>query len=89
MSMSNPESVGNLSFEEALNNLESIVETLEGGGIPLSELVSEYEKGTRLLEICRKRLGEAELRIEKVCKSQDGCVSEPMPELPASNHPTA
>ncbi len=87
--MSNPESIGNLSFEEALKSLESIVETLEGGGIPLSGLVNEYEKGTQLLETCRKRLGEAELRIEKVCKSQEGIQTEPMPDMPASNQPLA
>jgi len=87
--MSNPESIGNLSFEEALKSLESIVETLEGGGIPLSGLVNEYEKGTQLLETCRKRLGEAELRIEKVCKSQEGIQTESMPDMPASNQPLA
>ena len=70
--MSNQESEIVLTFEEALNELEKIVESLESGDTPLSELVEKYEKGTALMEHCRRKLGEAELRIQKIEKTKDG-----------------
>jgi len=54
------------SFEEALKNLEAIIEHLESGDVPLADLVEQYEKGTRLLKTCHERLNEAELKIEKL-----------------------
>ncbi len=55
-----------LAFEEALKNLETIIEDLESGDVPLAELVEKYEEGTALLKICHKRLDQAELKIEKL-----------------------
>ena len=60
--------------------LESIVESLETGETPLTELVEKYEKGTRLIEQCRAKLGDAELRIRKIEDSGDGFKLESMPE---------
>lgn len=74
--MSNQESESNLSFEAALEQLESIVEALEAGDTPLEELVKQYEKGTHLLDRCRKKLGEAELRIQKIETTKDGFALE-------------
>ncbi len=56
------------TFEEALENLESIVESMESGETPLAELVRKFEKGNKLLKICQKRLKDAELRIEVLKK---------------------
>jgi exodeoxyribonuclease VII small subunit len=80
--MSNTETQPRPSFESALSQLEAIVEGLESGNTPLAELVEQYEKGNRLIEICREQLGEAELRIQKVEKSKDGLSAQPM-DLPA------
>jgi exodeoxyribonuclease VII small subunit len=55
-----------LTFEEALKNLEAIIEELETGDVPLADLVDQYEKGTALLKTCNERLDEAELKIEKL-----------------------
>ncbi len=74
--MSNKESESDLSFEVALEKLESIVEALETGDTPLEELVQQYEKGTQLLQMCRKKLGDAELRIQKIEKTKDGFALE-------------
>ena len=74
--MSNQESEANLTFEDALEKLEFIVEGLESGETSLEKLVEEYEKGTQLLELCRKKLGEAELRIQKIEKTKDGFATE-------------
>ena len=54
----------NPTFEEALKNLESIVDSMESGETPLAELVEKFEEGNKLLKICQKRLKDAELRIE-------------------------
>lgn len=59
------------SFEDALKDLEGIIENLETGEVPLSDLVEQYEHGTKLLKICHERLNEAELKIEKLREKSD------------------
>ena len=63
-----------LSFETALEKLESIVESMESGEVPLAELLAKFEEGTRLLKICETRLKDAELKIEQLKKQKDGSV---------------
>lgn len=60
------------SFEEALKQLEDIVEAMEGGEVPLAELLSKYEEGTKLLKVCETRLKDAEMKIELLKKQKDG-----------------
>lgn len=55
-----------LSFEEELAQLEAIVESLEGGDVPLAELVERYEAGMKHLKNCQAKLADAELRIEQL-----------------------
>lgn len=64
-----------LSFEAALGQLETIVETMESGEVPLAELLAKFEAGNRLLKICEARLKEAELKIEQLKKQKDGAVT--------------
>lgn len=64
------------SFEGALKDLEGIIENLETGEVPLSDLVEQYEQGTKLLKICHERLNEAELKIEKLREKSDQPVFE-------------
>jgi exodeoxyribonuclease VII small subunit len=64
-----------LSFEAALGQLESIVEAMESGEVPLAELLAKFESGSRLLKICEARLKEAELKIEQLKKHKDGAVT--------------
>jgi exodeoxyribonuclease VII small subunit len=64
-----------LSFEAALGQLETIVEAMESGEVPLAELLAKFEEGTRLLKVCEARLKEAELRIEQLKKQKDGSVT--------------
>jgi len=52
------------SFEEGLEQLESIVEEMESGELKLDELVKRYEAGSKLLAQCDKRIAEAEAKIE-------------------------
>lgn len=64
-----------LSFEEALEKLEAIVESMESGEVPLAELLAKFEEGTRLLKQCETRLKDAELKIEQLKKQKDGSLT--------------
>ena len=60
------------SFEDALARLESIVESMESGAVPLAELLAKFEEGNALLKTCEARLKEAELKIDQLKKAKDG-----------------
>ena len=64
-----------LSFETALEKLESIVESMESGEVPLAELLAKFEEGSRLLKVCESRLKDAELKIEQLKKQKDGSLA--------------
>lgn len=61
-----------LSFEDALARLESIVQRLESGQAPLEESIALYEEGARLKALCEARLKAAQLRVEKIVVGSDG-----------------
>ena len=61
-----------MPFEEALQKLESIVETMESGDLPLETLLARFEEGTRLVKTCQAKLEEAELKISKLEKNAAG-----------------
>ncbi len=55
-----------LSFEEAINQLEIIVRELESGRTKLDDAVSAYEKAIKLKQLCETKLKSAQLKIEKL-----------------------
>lgn len=61
-----------LRFEEAFRKLEAIVETLEKGESTLDEATKAFEEGMKLVEICSNRLNEAEIRLQKLVRGEDG-----------------
>ena len=61
-----------MTFEQALAELEKIVESLEQGNVALEESISQYERGEKLRDHCQKLLGAAEAKVEKIRLSQDG-----------------
>ncbi len=61
-----------LSFEDALSRLETIVSRLESGQAPLEESITLYEEGARLKAHCEARLKAAQLRVEKIVVGADG-----------------
>ncbi len=67
------------SFEEALTGLESIVQALEEGQVPLADALAQYERGIQLLKHCYQALSQAERRIELLSRvdSEGRAVSEP------------
>jgi len=60
------------TFEQALEQLETIVESMESGDTPLADLIEKYEQGTQLLKLCETRLKEAEVKIEILKKQKTG-----------------
>ena len=61
----------NLSFEEALKELEEIVNSLERGDVSLEDAIEAYERGSILKDQCEKRLKEAKMKVEKIQSSQN------------------
>ena len=61
-----------MSFEQALDQLEKIVQKLESGEAPLQESIAIYERGEALKAHCEKLLKTAEARIEKITLSREG-----------------
>lgn len=61
-----------MPFEEALQRLESVVEQMESGDLPLETLLSRFEEGAHLVKSCHARLSEAELKISQLEKNAAG-----------------
>jgi len=61
-----------LSFEEALEQLEEIVNKLEDGSINLEESITEYTRGVHLKNHCEAKLKEATLKVEQIIIDKDG-----------------
>jgi exodeoxyribonuclease VII small subunit len=65
-------SLENLSFEQALKELEFIVRKLESGSGDLEASINDYVRGTDLKEYCQEKLKQARLKVETILKNQDG-----------------
>jgi len=72
MAETTPDDVQPLSFEKALAELESIVQRLERGDVPLEESVAIYERGETLKRRCEELLRQAEARVEKITLDASG-----------------
>jgi exodeoxyribonuclease VII small subunit len=64
--------VKKLSFERAMEELESIVKRLEDGKVPLEESVAIYERGEALKRRCEELLRQAEARVDKITTNSSG-----------------
>ncbi len=70
-----------MTFEQALNNLEEAVAQLEKGQMPLDESLDCFEAGVQSANLCRKKLQAVESRIETLMKNADGSfTTEPFGE---------
>ncbi|MEM9099256.1 MAG: exodeoxyribonuclease VII small subunit [Pseudomonadota bacterium] len=58
--------ITDLSFEEALAELEKVVGQLEGGQVPLEQSIELYKRGDALKALCEARLQDAELEVQKI-----------------------
>lgn len=64
-----------LTFEEAMNELEVLVRRLEEGRMPLEESVGAYERGMALKKICEAKLQAAKLKVDQIVKDAQGEVT--------------
>ena len=60
------------TFEEAIDELEKIVEELERGDLPLEETIKKFEQGLKLSELCTNKLNQVEQKLKKLVKTEDG-----------------
>ncbi|HAN41041.1 MAG TPA: exodeoxyribonuclease VII small subunit [Candidatus Cloacimonetes bacterium] len=60
----NPQEINTkISFEEAIQKLESVIDSLNNPAEPLQKLLDLYEEGVNYLNICKQRLSEAEAKV--------------------------
>ncbi len=60
------------TFEEAMKKLESIVQELENGDLPLEQAMEKFEEGIQLSKFCSGKLDETERKITVLLQDQDG-----------------
>lgn len=66
--------VKSLSFEQAIKELEAIVEKLERGDAPLEESIEVYQRGAALKAHCESQLKAAQLKVEKIVLKSSGAI---------------
>ena len=75
MSDSEHTDIQSMSFEQALGELERIVQQLESGEVELERSIAIYERGAALRAHCDSKLKDAELKVDKIVKGEDGSLS--------------
>jgi exodeoxyribonuclease VII small subunit len=70
-----PSDIAQMSFEDALAELEQIVKRLERGEAKLDEAIQSYERGALLKRRCDALLDDAQRRVDRISKAADGTVT--------------
>jgi exodeoxyribonuclease VII small subunit len=60
------------TFEQAMKELEQIVQELESGDLPLEKAIKKFEEGVRLSKLCSEKLDQTEKRVTLLLKDQEG-----------------
>ena len=60
-----------LTFEEAMKELELLVDSLDKGDISLDEAIAAYDRGSQLKDYCQKKLHEAKMKVETIQSSDN------------------
>jgi exodeoxyribonuclease VII small subunit len=68
-------SLQEVSFEQAISELEQIVRQLEQGDISLEQSIAHYTRGTALKAHCQQLLQRAKLQVEQIMVTSSGEVS--------------
>jgi exodeoxyribonuclease VII small subunit len=71
MSDSTPNKPDTMTFEDAMGRLEEVVQGMEGDRLPLEEMLTAYEEGSKLLKVCRARIESARQRVELITARMD------------------
>jgi exodeoxyribonuclease VII small subunit len=75
MNEATPADIAEMSFEDALAELEGIVRRLESGQVKLDDAIQSYERGARLKQHCENKLNEAQQRVDRIVIGVDGAVT--------------
>ena len=70
--MSDPKPIEEMSFEEAIRELETVVNALDRGDVPLEDSITLYERGAALKARCEAKLKEAEEKVAQITLDADG-----------------
>ena len=68
--MSNTE-LEKLTFEEAMQELEKLVDSLDKGDVSLDEAIAAYDRGSQLKDYCQKKLQEAKMKVDTIHSSDN------------------
>ena len=71
-----PTDIKKLSFEDAMSELEEIVDNLESGNIDLDKSIQYYIRGSQIRAHCQKKLDEAVLKLDEIKVLPDGKISK-------------
>ena len=72
--MNNDNMLDKMTFEEAMNELENLVESLDKGDISLDQAIAAYDRGSQLKDHCQKKLSEAKMKVETIQSSDNSDV---------------
>lgn len=64
------------TYEQAIKQLEQIVQDLESGDMPLEKAIRKFEEGIQLSKYCNEKLDESEKKVALLLQNADGNVSE-------------
>ena len=56
----------NMTFEEAIRELERLVDSLDKGDVSLDEAIAAYDRGSQLKDYCQNKLHEAKMKVETI-----------------------
>lgn len=79
--MSEQKKISEMSFEEALRELQEIVRQIESGQDSLDDVINQYERGNQLKKHCETKLKEAKLRIEKITQADNRVTTETLDSI--------
>ena len=68
--MNNDQLLNEMTFEEAMKELEKLVDSLDKGDVSLDEAISAYDRGSKLKDYCQKKLEEAKMKVETIKYSE-------------------
>jgi exodeoxyribonuclease VII, small subunit len=64
-----------LTFEQAMEKLETTVSAMEQGGVPLDEMISKFEEGAAIANYCQGKLASLKKKMEILVKDRDNKAS--------------
>ena len=73
-----------MTFEDAMKELENLVDSLDKGDVSLDEAIAAYDRGSQLKDHCQKKLNEAKMKVETIQSSGE---SKVIPDKLASFDP--